>query len=162
MGILITTIILTIANNIRTSDLKKQVSSTLEQEQNETVADVFTMAASQKNASSQATTQENESIHETKQEYESIRGTTQEGESQKETLPAWFETKAGDGISVSFATARSSEDAAMLLENAGVIDNWREFNKFLIDNGYDRRLSSGTFNFAGDETYDEIAARISR
>ena len=37
-------------------------------------------------------------------------------------------------ITVSFETIQSSEAAAQLLEKAGIVDNWRNFNSYLVNN----------------------------
>lgn len=70
----------------------------------------------------------------------------------------------GDGhsITVSFESVRSSESAAQLLEKAGLVDNWRNFNSYLVNNGYDRKVLGGTFSFSGDESYEEIARIITK
>lgn len=65
-------------------------------------------------------------------------------------------------ITVSFETIQSSEAAAQLLEKAGIVDNWRNFNSYLVNNGYDRKVSDGTFSFSGNESYKEIAGIITK
>lgn len=65
-------------------------------------------------------------------------------------------------ITVSFETIQSSEAAAQLLEKAGIVDNWRNFNSYLVNNGYDRKVSGGTFSFSGNESYKEIAGIITK
>ena len=68
----------------------------------------------------------------------------------------------GRNITVSFETIQSSEAAAQLLEKAGIVDNWRNFNSYLVNNGYDRKVSGGTFSFSGNESYTEIAGIITK
>lgn len=68
----------------------------------------------------------------------------------------------GHNITVSFETIQSSEAAAQLLEKAGIVDNWRNFNSYLVNNGYDRKVSGGTFSFSGNESYKEIAGIITK
>lgn len=68
----------------------------------------------------------------------------------------------GRNITVSFETIQSSEAAAQLLEKAGIVDNWRNFNSYLVNNGYDRKVSGGTFSFSGNESYKEIAGIITK
>ena len=65
-------------------------------------------------------------------------------------------------ITVSFETIQSSEAAAQLLEKTGIVDNWRNFNSYLVNNGYDRKVSGGTFSFSGNESYKEIAGIITK
>lgn len=68
----------------------------------------------------------------------------------------------GRNITVPFETIQSSEAAAQLLEKAGIVDNWRNFNSYLVNNGYDRKVSGGTFSFSGNESYKEIAGIITK
>lgn len=68
----------------------------------------------------------------------------------------------GRNITVSFETIQSSEAAAQLLEKAGIVENWRNFNSYLVNNGYDRKVSGGTFSFSGNESYKEIAGIITK
>ena len=53
----------------------------------------------------------------------------------------------GRNITVSFETIQSSEAAAQLLEKAGIVDNWRNFNSYLVNNGYDRKVSGCSLSF---------------
>ena len=68
----------------------------------------------------------------------------------------------GRNITVSFETIQSSEAAAQLLEKAGIVDNWRNFNSYLVNNGYDRKVSGGTFSFSGNESNKEVAGIITK
>lgn len=51
----------------------------------------------------------------------------------------------------------SSETISSLLEDAGLVDSASEFNSFLVQNGYDKKLETGSFDITGGMTYEEIA-----
>ncbi len=51
----------------------------------------------------------------------------------------------------------SSETISSLLENAGLVDSASKFNSFLVQNGYDKKLETGSFDISGGMTYEEIA-----
>ena len=55
-----------------------------------------------------------------------------------------------------------SDGVAQVLYNAGVIDNASAFNRYLIDQGKDRIIRSGTKVIPAGATYAEIAAIITR
>lgn len=56
----------------------------------------------------------------------------------------------------------SSDGVAQVLYNAGVIDNASSFNRYLIDQGKDRIIRSGTKVIPAGATYAEIAAIITK
>lgn len=54
----------------------------------------------------------------------------------------------------------SSETASSHLAQAGVVDDAIAFNSFLIRNGYDRYIQSGTKQIPRGASYDEVARII--
>ena len=56
----------------------------------------------------------------------------------------------------------SSDVVARRLESLGVITDSRDFDKYLVDNGYAGRISVGTFQIPYGSDYDYIARVITR
>lgn len=50
-----------------------------------------------------------------------------------------------------------SEAVSQRLEEAGIVKNWREFNEYLTSNGYAERLQTGTHSFNSKMDFNEIA-----
>lgn len=50
-----------------------------------------------------------------------------------------------------------SEAVSQRLEEAGIVKNWREFNEYLTSNGYAERLQTGTHSFNSEMNFNEIA-----
>lgn len=50
-----------------------------------------------------------------------------------------------------------SEAVSQRLEEAGIVNNWREFNEYLTSNGYAERLQTGTHSFNSEMDFNEIA-----
>ena len=46
------------------------------------------------------------------------------------------------------------------LEDMGIIDDAAAFDKYLIDNGYSGVINSGTYDVSPDDTYHDIAEKI--
>lgn len=46
------------------------------------------------------------------------------------------------------------------LEDMGIIDNAAAFDKYLVDNGYSGVINSGTYDVSPDDTYHDIAEKI--
>ncbi|WP_440286126.1 hypothetical protein [Eshraghiella crossota] len=50
-----------------------------------------------------------------------------------------------------------SEAVSQRLEEAGIVKNWRELNEYLTSNGYAERLQTGTHSFNSEMDFNEIA-----
>ena len=50
-----------------------------------------------------------------------------------------------------------SEAVSQRLEEAGIVKNWREFNEYLTSNSYAERLQTGTHSFNSEMDFNEIA-----
>ena len=85
--------------------------------------------------------------------------TTEAATTEKATTEAatteQTDTKTKATITVS--GGMSSETISSLLENAGLVDSASKFNSFLVQNGYDKKLETGSFDISGGMTYEEIA-----
>lgn len=85
--------------------------------------------------------------------------TTEAATTEKATTEAatteQTDTKTKATITVS--GGMSSETISALLENAGLVDSASKFNSFLVQNGYDKKLETGSFDISGGMTYEEIA-----
>ena len=85
--------------------------------------------------------------------------TTEKATTEKATTEAatteQTDTKTKATITVS--GGMSSETIPSLLEDAGLVDSASKFNSFLVQNGYDKKLETGSFDISGGMTYEEIA-----
>ena len=72
--------------------------------------------------------------------------------------------KSGDVVSAALVIERNtrSQDFCKAAEDKGVIDNWSDLNNYLIKNGYESKLRSGTYTISSDMSYSEIAAIITK
>ena len=46
------------------------------------------------------------------------------------------------------------------LQELGVVDSASSFDRYLMDNGYSNRINSGTYEVSPDDTFEEIAKKI--
>ena len=46
------------------------------------------------------------------------------------------------------------------LEKPGIIDDSKKFDKYLNQNGYSNSINSGTYHVSVDDTYKELAKKI--
>lgn len=85
-------------------------------------------------------------------------GTTEKATEEAATEAATTEqTDAKTKATITVSGGMSSETISSLLENAGLVDSASKFNSFLVQNGYDKKLETGSFDISGGMTYEEIA-----
>lgn len=53
-----------------------------------------------------------------------------------------------------------SSDVSKELEKLGIIDDSKKFDKYLNQNRYSHSINSGTYNVSVDDTYEELAKKI--
>lgn len=69
---------------------------------------------------------------------------------------------AGDVVEIVIVSGDDSGTVARKLYNAGLIENADEYNSFLVQHKYDRRLSTGTKSIGVSDSWQEIAEKITR
>lgn len=161
-GIVVTLIIVTISNSLRGSKTASENAAQPSSVQPTSAIEAIlnnqrTTQAYGDAASADATSADAESADVTSADV--ISADTSSAETVSDNVQQGQQER---NITVSFETIQSSEAAAQLLEKAGIVDNWRNFNSYLVNNGYDRKVSGGTFSFSGNESYKEIAGIITK
>lgn len=69
---------------------------------------------------------------------------------------------SGDAVQIVIASGDDSGTVARKLYNAGLIGNADEYDSFLIQHGYDKRLTTGTKIISATDSWQEIADKITR
>lgn len=90
--------------------------------------------------------------------------TPEPAEEPENTSEAATETtqESGTDISVTVSAGSGSRTVCNRLEEAGVITDAVEFDKYLCDQGYSKRICVGTFEIPADASWEEIAKIITR
>lgn len=94
---------------------------------------------------------------ETTPEPEATTESSGEPAKEPETTP-----ESGTDISVTVSAGSGSRTVCNRLEEAGVITDAAEFDKYLCDQGYSKRICVGTFEIPADASWEEIAKIITR
>lgn len=68
----------------------------------------------------------------------------------------------GDVVEIVIASGDDSGTVARKLYNAGLIENASEYDAFLMQHGYDKRLTTGTKTIGVTDSWQEIADKITR
>lgn len=125
----------------------------------ETTTEAVTTEATTGKVTTEAPTTTEKATEATTEAATTEKATTEKATTEKATTEAatteQTDTKTKATITVS--GGMSSETISSLLENAGLVDSASEFNRFLVQNGYDKKLETGSFDITGGMTYEEIA-----
>ena len=63
-------------------------------------------------------------------------------------------------IRITIAKGMTSEKISKLLEDNGIVDDWKELNKYIGRNGYSEKIQVGTFKFTKNMSYREVCRTI--
>ncbi len=98
---------------------------------------------------------------------ESIGATTQETEVTTEDKTATTEENTEGASNQNYVTAKisvtsgmTSYDVALMLQDAGIIDDYLDFDNFLNENGYSTQIRINDYEFNSNMTYEEIAKAL--
>lgn len=174
MGVVVTTLILTIAFQIRQGDAQNTLppensSSYLDdiiggknesKSQEDSSNDVSKESSSERESSS-----EKESSSENESSSEKESSSKEESSSENESRPAKEEetkneSKPAQNVTVDLTAVASSEQACKVIAAAGLISDWKTFNNYLIDNGYESRVQSRVYTIKAGSDFDTIAKII--
>ncbi len=68
----------------------------------------------------------------------------------------------GDGVQITISKGDDSGTISRKLFNAGLIENADEYDAFLMQHGYDKKLSTGTKNISAADSWQEIAEKLTK
>lgn len=88
--------------------------------------------------------------------------TSEQGSSAIVVVPSDEEEVSGETIEIVIESGDDSGTVSRKLQNAGVIQNASEFDAFLMQHGYDKKISTGKKVIGVADTWQEIADKISR
>lgn len=186
IGIVVTTIILTVVFNMRgkmsDSEIKERASELGMVMAQTTEDSLFDKTA----ASTDEETSDKPAVEQTQNQADSGKETT-EASTEESTTEAVTEESTTEAPTTEAPTTEPeteaptaeppapvstadieiksgmySEAVSRLLFNAGIIPNAAEFNLYLENNGYAERIAVGTFRVSSDMSYDQLARIITR
>lgn len=70
--------------------------------------------------------------------------------------------ETGDAIQIVVAKGDDSGTVSRKLYNAGLIENAAEYDAFLMQHGYDKKISTGTKTIYATDSWQEIAEKLTR
>lgn len=77
-------------------------------------------------------------------------------------VPSGEEADSGEIVEIVIESGDDSGTVSRKLHNAGIIENASEFDAFLMQHGYDKKISTGKKVIGVNDTWQEIADKISR
>ena len=72
------------------------------------------------------------------------------------------EPEAEAVVTVSVVSGDSSWSVAKRMEEIGLVDSAKEFDAFLCGNGYDKRISVGTYEISNNASWEDMAKIITK
>lgn len=187
LGIIVTTIILVIAFKARGREMtdieiisraqqlgmvetslfdssdKEEMGTAGQQIQTESSGEGMTEPESTNEPETPSETASVESEPSTQEETTTVKETESvTEETTTEQITTQETTTASEIVTILFENITSADKASKLLLEAGIIQNVEEFNQYLSDNGYARRIGEGTFEFRRGMSFEEIAKIITR
>lgn len=63
-------------------------------------------------------------------------------------------------VEITITNGMSSDKVAKQLKEKGIIEDSDEFDKFMMENGYDNKIWVGDHTISSDDTYEEIANKL--
>ena len=161
IGILVTTLILTISTTVQGNKKSSEEETTKSSSViTYTKADTATIESLTSTVETQVETDsiEKQTVKETIQE--TIKETVQET-TQKSTE---ITTKVTDGqkVTVVLSNINYSGKASQLIADAGIVDDAAALNKYLENNGYSTKILDGTYTFTKGQDYESIAKTITK
>lgn len=109
-----------------------------------------------------------ESSQEELQEKEEIKEETNEEikekikEKIKEETQEELEEKSAEYKDVYIEKGMYSHVVSQILQDRGIVEDAKDFDHFLIENGYQRRIQTGTYSLSAEMSYDELAQSITK
>lgn len=155
-------VLASIENETQESSVETESVSSVE----ETSVVVEEEFSTEENSLEMETTSEEESIVQTQMENELVIATTEESLEEKsveeELSLEEDETKVlTDVVKIKVASGDDSGTVARKLQIAGLVDNASEFDAYLMQHGYDKKIAVGEKEIPMDATWIEIAEKIS-
>lgn len=152
IGLIITTIILTISHNVR--EIEANSKSNIKPTES-----AGSIIAFDKDAESSLA--DDESSKETEKQTETDTQQATEP-TQAETKPTQAAAQPGNIVTVNIKDVYYARQAADILYNAGVITDKTDFVKYLDKAGYAERICEGTYQIKQGDSYENIAKAICR
>ena len=179
IGILVTTIILTIANHVgnKISDaevIKRAEALGMVMSEDETLfppeqTDEQATTGKPEEPTTKETTMEEPATEEptteepTTEEPTTEEPTTEEPTTEEPTTEEPATKPSGGDVVAATLVIKSgmySEKVSQELQRMGIISDWVDFNQYLSDNKYDVVIKTGTYTVNSSMTYEELAKLI--
>ena len=160
VGILVTAVIMTVALSKKqpmTDDEVIKRAKELGMIENTIIKDVATSKEDEEvkeEIKEEPQEEVQEEVQEEKQEELQENPENIENETEVET--------EGETITVSVVSGDSSWSVAKRMEEIGLVDSAKEFDAFLCGNGYDKRISVGTYEIFNNASWEDMAKIITK
>jgi subtilisin family serine protease len=139
------------ATAVITEEVTEEATEAVTEEETEEVTEAITEEETETptEATTEAVTEEI-----TEEETEAPTEEETEAPTEEETEATTEEVKGG---SITINYGNTAQTVASKLHDIGVIEDEEDFYMYMYNNGYASKILQGTFEFTGDESYEDIA-----
>jgi hypothetical protein len=166
-GIVLTTIVLTVSDNIRNSGTEAN-NKTTEQTTSagSALAYTTTTAATQNATENTTSAQQTETTgiaeSATTEAVTVATGEVSSAATSNEVTMAAQQAESGKAVSITIKNVYYSAQAADILYNAGLIDDRSAFNSYMQNSGYATKIKEGNYSITKGASFEEIAQIITK
>jgi outer membrane biosynthesis protein TonB len=132
----------------------------------EKTEEVTTEKATEKETTEKAAAEEPETEITTTEKTTTEKATTEKAKTEKATTEKSTTEQEVNSkyitADITVTSGMGSEDIAKLVQDAGIIDDYLDFDNYLNQNGYSQKLSVNTFSLNSNMTYEEIAKELTK
>lgn len=149
----------------KTETAAKAEAQTKTETKAETQTKTETKAEAQTKTEAKAETQtktEAKTEAQTQKNPETEKNAAESKSAAESAAKAETKTDNNKAITIVIVSGDDSGTVARKLHNAGLVANAAEFDAFLMQHGYDKRINTGTKTFNRDDSWQKIAEKITR
>lgn len=142
------------AEEVQESEAPASIESEITEEESETVSDTDAVQVIERDDESAQTSETEPGEESTVADSEAAGA-----EDASEAEPANGQTYT---VTITIAKGDDSGTVARKLYNAGIVENAAEYDAFLMQHGYDKKLSTGSKVIHVNDSWQEIAEKLTR
>lgn len=161
LGMVESTVLADIAESVQSTE--KTIEDTIEETVAETTEEVTEVTTEEVSETETVSEEESTTVLEETTE-EDTEEQTEENSSEEETTEAASEATAPTGqlITIVVNKGEGSDTVSHRLHEAGLIDDPYEYDRYLMQNGYDKRIAAGEHEIPMGAEWQEIAVLLTK
>jgi cytoskeletal protein RodZ len=143
------------------TNTEEAASETTTTEVTTTEATTTEKVTTEKSTTEKATTEKATTEKATTEKATTEKATTEKKTTEKSTTESGVNTQYITA-EITVTSGMGSEEIAKLVQDAGIIEDYKDFDNYLNQNGYSQKLSVNTFKLNSGMSYEELAKELTK